>query len=851
MAWYRVLMAHLFALLILIVAVIPSGATSAEDDPGAFAFEQMSANWSKVLDNVEAYAKGSEHTPQKHADLLVQLSKIKGEAVDVEEKAKAELLTRARLSESLGPPPAEGAPPEPLDIQSKREEINLQISVYRSRMAQAQLTRTRVEDLENALSAVARKEFRERLLVRGPLPLAPDTVAKAVPEFGQVLSAIAGTYTEWRAGLSPDQLAEVRWRGAVMVVVLVVAWSIRRFLLKRYGRDVTIEKPTYSRRFGAALVEGVARGIVPASIFAVPLVLIHLGLAVTTGHFAVVVSAICLAMIIFVLGVAFTRAVLAPDLPVWRLTQMSPRASRVLSRRIVFLLAMFAIDMFFDRVAINLFFDRSTGTFTVSPELASFYALIIDLLEAVGIVLVVQGWLWRTEPETAASEAAAAVPDAQTKSIPQAGEENSPSEQAGGRIWAFVRRTVGAVALLGVAANLSGYVYLGDKLIDGLLITGVILGALFLIRTLLRELIEFAIGSRMAGRWLGVRPDSGGLLAFWLCVFVDFLLLCVAVYAVLPVWGVPRTDLTRWTSQVAEGFSVGGVTISFVDIITALLVFVIAVAITRLVRQTLSEKILAKTRLDMGIRNSLTSGVSYVGITIAALLAVGVMGFNFQNIAIIAGALSVGIGFGLQNIVNNFVSGLILLVERPIKIGDWVVVGENEGFVKRISVRATEIETFDRASVILPNSDLLSTAVMNWTFKDKLGRLIVMVGVAYGSDTERVRDILLACAKAHADVLSWPQPNVVFQNFGASSLDFELRAFVRDVDKRLIVSSDLRFAIDKAFREEGIEIPFSQHDIHLRDIERLEQALAALKPGTKPVAGDVDPGRGSAARGGA
>lgn len=841
-------MARLFALLVLIVAIVPLDAASVEDDPGAFAFEQLSGKWAKILDQVEAYAQGPKHTPQEHARLNAQLAQIKVEAAEVEEEAQAEMLTRARLVESLGPPPAEGDPPEPLEIKSKREELNIEIGVYRSRMAQAQLTRARAADLEDALSAAARKEFRERLLVRGPLPLAPDTVAQAVPEFGQVLRTLVGTYGEWRSGLSPDQLMEVRWRGVIVLVVVVVAWTIRRFLLKRYGRDVTIGEPSYSRRFGAAVVEGVARGLVPASLFAVPLVLIYLRLAVATGHFAVVVGAICLAMILFILGVALTRAVLAPDLPAWRLTQMSPKASRVLSRRIVFLLAVFAIDMFFDRVAINLFFDRATGNFTVSPELASFYALTINLLEAVGIVLVVQGWLWRTEPETAIADAVATAPDAQSNPVPQEGEADSASEHAGGRMWTFVRRAVGATAIFGVAANLVGYVYLGDKLIDGLLLTGVILGALFLIRRLLRESIGLGVQSRVARQQLGLRETSRDLVAFWLFAVLDFFLLCIAFYAILPVWGVPRTDLTRWIGEILEGFTVGGVTISLVDILTALVVFFIAVALTRLIRQTLSEKVLVKTRLDTGIRNSLASMVSYIGITIAALLAVGVMGFNFQNIAIIAGALSVGIGFGLQNIVNNFVSGLILLVERPIKIGDWVVVGANEGFVKRISVRATEIETFDRASVILPNSELLSTAVMNWTHKDKLGRLIIMVGVAYGSDTERVREILLSCAKANPDVLGWPQPAVVFQNFGASSLDFELRAFVREVDRRLIVSSDLRFAIDKAFREDGIEIPFSQHDIHLRDIERLEQALAALKPDERPAASDIAPTPGTAKR---
>ncbi len=630
----------------------------------------------------------------------------------------------------------------------------------------------------------------------------------------------------------------------MVLVTAIVAWFIRRFLLRRYGRDASIEEPSYPRRFVAAVAEGVARGTVPASIFAVPLILIPLGLSVVSGLFAEVIVALCVALITFVLGVAFTRAILAPDLPAWRVTHLAPRASRILSRRVIFLIAVFAIDIFFFRsVCADL--DCDVRTVTMSGELQSLYALIIDTLEAIGILLVVQGWLWRFAPETdSEEEGGAAQPVAQAKSAPADEQEDRATRPIKGRLWTFARRLIGAAAVIGVAANLIGYVNLGDRLIDGLMLSGAIIAGLFLIRRLLRELARFALAAPWVGRQLGLRENSQDLIHFWLCVALDFVLILVASYAILPIWGIPRTDLTREIGDILRGFTIGGVTISFADILTAVLVFFIALAATRLVRQTLSDKVLIKTRLDTGIRNSLTSMVSYVGITIAALLAVGVMGFNFQNVAIIAGALSVGIGFGLQNIVNNFVSGLILLAERPVKIGDWVVVGENQGYVKRISVRATEIETFDRASVIIPNSELLSTAVMNWTHKDKIGRLIVMVGVAYGSDTERVREILLSCAKTHSDILSWPQPFVLFQNFGGSSLDFELRAYVREVDKRLTVSSELRFAIDKAFREEGIEIPFSQHDIHLRDIERLEQALAALKPETKPATGDGDQVRG-------
>jgi small-conductance mechanosensitive channel len=192
----------------------------------------------------------------------------------------------------------------------------------------------------------------------------------------------------------------------------------------------------------------------------------------------------------------------------------------------------------------------------------------------------------------------------------------------------------------------------------------------------------------------------------------------------------------------------------------------------------------------------------------------------------------VGIGFGLQNVVNNFVSGLILLFERPIKTGDWVVVGETEGFVKRIRIRSTQIQTFDRADVIVPNSDLISHQVTNWMLYDPLGRIKVRVGVAYGSDTEKVRDILLEVASGHDMVIkdgSAPEPQVLFRGFGDSSLDFELRCHIDHIDYRLLVISDLNFAIDKAFREHGIEIPFPQRDIHVQTWAAQQKGLPALR----------------------
>ncbi|MGB5422427.1 MAG: mechanosensitive ion channel domain-containing protein, partial [Desulfobacterales bacterium] len=204
---------------------------------------------------------------------------------------------------------------------------------------------------------------------------------------------------------------------------------------------------------------------------------------------------------------------------------------------------------------------------------------------------------------------------------------------------------------------------------------------------------------------------------------------------------------------------------------------------------------------------------------IGFLLALSTLGFEISKITIMLSALGIGIGFGLQGIVNNFVSGLILLFERPVRVGDTIEIDGKFSEIRKIGVRATTVLTRDRADLIIPNADLISNQVTNWTLRNRLARLIIPVGVAYGSDVSLVMETLMQCAQSNPKVANLPAPKALFLSFGESTLDFELRVFLREFDERIDVKSDLHQAIDRRFREAKIEIAFPQRDVHLRNVD--------------------------------
>ncbi len=379
---------------------------------------------------------------------------------------------------------------------------------------------------------------------------------------------------------------------------------------------------------------------------------------------------------------------------------------------------------------------------------------------------------------------------------------------------AFLFFAFGAAFLL--AANFFGYVALSRIVFEKCVVLIAFLTFILMVRSVARSFLRQIDNSFHKPVPGSEKQEEERLLLFWLGLSLDLVIFSLCLPLTAGLIGVDWLEVQETAVHAFWGFNIGNVNISLANIAVGLGVFLLLLFVTRMFQKVVNDKILPKTRLESSIRQSLIQLLGYLGLIVSMMAGISAVGFDLSNLALIAGALSVGIGFGLQSIVSNFVSGLILLFERPIKVGDWVVVNSGEGIVKKISVRATEIETFDKSSIIVPNSELISSSVRNWNFNDRTGRIIIPLGVSYDSDPRKVREILLDCAREHPSVLSHPAPIVLFKDFADSALLFELRAIIRNIREGIDVSTDLRFMIWDKLKEENIEIPYPQRDLNVK-----------------------------------
>ena len=684
---------------------------------------------------------------------------------------------------ALGPVPADGET-EAEDIAARRATLDQDLQTAIAPVRRAEEAYTRADGLIAQLDGILRERQAERTFRLDPTPLNPVLWPEALIALGMVGEAVTGEVANNYA--SAGRRTTLRQELPLTLLLL----AIGLVLVTRSGTWIErgVARLRASERAGDARYR-VATFL--TSLFGVILPVIGL-LAMLRAVEATQLTAVVgdtvlsiLAMLVAVLAAArwLSRQVFPKDYP--------PRP----------LLALEGIDLTEGRfyaliLALLLVLREAVLLLAGSSFLSQIMTvgvqsvLLFPVIAAAGLMLFRLGQLMR--------KAALAVP-----------AEDDAGPTSAMRNTLFTKTLACAAMAIGVIGPVMaaiGYVTAGGMVVFSSVLTLALFALLAVLQRFVRDL--YAMLTRNEDAVNSLIP-----------VLIGFALVLAALPILALIWGARSADISEGFTIISSGIVLGDTRISPADFLTFAVIFAVGYLATRFAQSTLRTQVLPKTKLDLGGRNAVVSGVGYVGIFLAALMAITGAGIDLSSLAIVAGALSVGIGFGLQTIVSNFVSGIILLVERPISEGDWIEVGGTMGVVRDISVRATRVETFDRRDVIVPNADLISTSVTNWTKGNLTGRIIVSVGVAYGTDTRKVETILREIAEAHPQVIVNPPPNVFFVGFGADSLDFEIRAILRDVNYVMAAPSEIRHQIMSRFTEEGIEIPFAQRDLWLRNPE--------------------------------
>ena len=767
-----------------------------------FNLETTTTGWQHALDRVDGELARPHLRYTELNRLRDELQRIRSEVADSWRKIQPRLDADRDQIKLLGAAPAAGAPPEPEQAARNRAELNYHLGLLSAAEATVNSSNLRIDNLLDKIQDVRRKNFTSALFQPIPGLYAYDTWANVPQYIPDAAHRVRDLVADWWA--DPQNRGDFT-RTALEALLILLVLSVGSWRgIRRLRRWQDVGEPPYWRRVSSAAGVILLRALPVVA----PAVFLYAMIASTQALperldwlFYLITQSI---VIVFIVGALVTTA-FAPRAPQWRLIAMSDaRAARICG--LILLLAFF--------------YSLASLLYGVTRLVQAPFGLTIAVALPSSLLL-------------------SAILIALLRTTGESRSDAAPSA----RVFRVIRTVVWIIVAAIVVCALSGYLPLARFLGQQLIVTGSILALVYLLLLWVDGFVQ-GLGDEATtiGRWLkrSARLEWRERLALPLSLVLKFAVLVLAVPFLMLQWGYTWPDIREWYRQLFFGLHIGNTEVTFGALLASIIVFGLGYAAARLFQSWLDSRVLQPAGISGGVRDSIKTGVGYIGILVAALAAFSYAGFNLSNLAIVAGALSVGIGFGLQNLVNNFVSGVILLAERPIRVGDLVVVGGEQGYVRKISVRSTELETFDRANVLIPNSYFISEKVKNWTFRNNVCRISITVGVAYGSDARQVQAALLAVAQKHPEVLTAPAPSVTLDDFAASNITFTLYAFIGDITKNGAIRTDLAVGILDAFAEAGIAIPAGRNEITIRNLDSLREMIAqnaSAPPGKSPSNG--------------
>lgn len=717
---------------------------------------------------------------------------------------------------NLGPVPEDGDPSEPDNVTKRRKDLNNQISTSTGLTSSANVLLTDIADSMEQISKQRNSIFLSGITDRTYSPLTPDIWKDAEKERKDLKEKITNYYSKtWTAVWTEDNKKVNVFLLLLSIIIAILILIFPQFpfskkLIKAY--KIKSESPEINNRLNEIVGPLLKSIIIFFALYIVYLGANEVGLITkeVSSFYMKIIFGIALSVFIW----NYSKKVFNDKRPIWKRLECAAGKEKTVS------LLFFGMFLVF---AINQIFIAGFNIVNSGMKLFMIQMMLLTGVFAVLFFLFLSSKLWKFSNESSSL-------------LPKENNNETKDLAPDHKIrlaFEFVQYLGRIIAIFILLAIFLEYVRLANFVFHRIVLTAIFVIGFTSIRNLgkwgIYELINWKqkpTSSNLKKNTTNDKATKIQSINFWLDTVFDIVLFTLSIPSFLYVFGLGWIDLSSWLDYLSTGFKIGAITISFKNIFTGIFVFFIIILSTRWATSMIGARLKEYTGMDSGLQNSIITILNYFGVVVAIFAAFPILGLNFSKLAVIAGALSVGIGFGLQNIVKDFVSGLILLIERPIKIGDWVVVDAGQGYVKEIKGRVTVIQGFDLSMIIVPNSELVTSPVQNLFYQNKRGRVSVAIGVDYKSDPEQVKKILLECASENTMVISSPQSYVIWSDFADNSLNFELRAFIKNSDYGLTIKSDLRFAIFKKFKQAGIKIPFPQRDVHI--MEKAEDTINTI-----------------------
>lgn len=795
------LSAHVLRSFLLVLAIVSSLLTAmplpamAQE---AMAAEEQPAALLEAARKDLAAVRATDENKLDDAGMLALRKRALSAQTKAEEAASAmapELTAvKARLAE-LGAL-AEGAKESP-DVAAQRAQLQKSVSMLDSQVKLARLVAVEAEQAAASALANRRSQFSARLEERVPAVLGPafwDELSDELPSDWRRLARVG---EDLRSGITAVSLGA--WLAvAIAIAVLVLVWAALRRAVVQLS---TTRVPSGRLRRSLYAVGVLAVGtLIPGLIAQALLVGLESGEGLSEP-LAKLADSVAAIVWFGAFASALGAALLMPGKPSWRLP---PIANETAARLRWFPLAVaVAIVLSWVSSRLSLLIDASVATTWALKGLGSLTFVLV-----LGAALV---QLKRAHRDLAL----------QGSGEPAQAKNATPASSSGLALWLPTLRAVMWVALVvATLALLSGYMALGSFLVSQFVWGLIVLSAAYLVAVLVDDLFmtllapttrsvsELAKQAASEDKGASTAPRTREQIAVLLSGTSRILVGLVALILLMAPYGEGPLDLFHRTGILSEGLSIGEVSVKPSALIQALLLLVVGLFAVRVFKEWLGTRYMPTTHMDAGMRLSVTTLIGYVGAVVVVALAMSAVGVGLERVAWVASALSVGIGFGLQAVVQNFVSGLILLAERPVKVGDWVSLSGVEGDIRRINVRATEIQMGDRSTVIVPNSEFITKIVRNVTYTDPLGMVQIKLPMPLSTDTTKARELLLAAFQAHPGVLDTPAPNVQLDGIDGGNLVFNATGFVNSPRASYGVRSDLLFDVLERLRQ--AELPLGK-----------------------------------------